>query len=297
MELPQGIETKYSISKDHVLKLLANLYGQKQAGSVWNQYLMDKLASIGLKQSAVDECIFYRNNIVFIVFTEYIDNGIFLGPSDQVLTQVIQEIKDTGLDAKDQGYPSDCVGVNVHKFADDAIISDVGLKDKYIKNVPANASLHLHAFKSSPHFNGNFNYCLVVGKLNYLAQTTTPDMMYATHQIAKYSSDPQKEHSESITYLVKYLCRTHNLGLKFRPNPKRGFDCFCDADVPGNWNELLAPTDSSTANSCSGWILFYTACPIIWASKLQSQIAYPLLKQSTLHFLLLYVIQYPSCTY
>ncbi len=29
MELPQGVENKYSTSKDHVSKLLANLYGQK----------------------------------------------------------------------------------------------------------------------------------------------------------------------------------------------------------------------------------------------------------------------------
>ena len=34
MELPQGIQTKTGNSKDHVLKLLKNIYGQKQAGRV-----------------------------------------------------------------------------------------------------------------------------------------------------------------------------------------------------------------------------------------------------------------------
>ncbi len=95
---------------------MANLYGQNQAGRVWNQYLFDKLASIGFKQSAADEFIFYSYSIIFIV---YGDNGIFLGPSNQVLTQVIQEIKDTGLDIEDQGYPSNYVGVDVQKQADD----------------------------------------------------------------------------------------------------------------------------------------------------------------------------------
>jgi hypothetical protein len=32
MELPKGIKTKHGNSKDHVLKLLQNIYGQKQAG-------------------------------------------------------------------------------------------------------------------------------------------------------------------------------------------------------------------------------------------------------------------------
>ncbi len=42
MKLPQGIETAKGNSKDHVLKLLKNIYGQKQAGCVWNEYLVDK---------------------------------------------------------------------------------------------------------------------------------------------------------------------------------------------------------------------------------------------------------------
>ena len=32
MELPQGIDTKHGNSKDHVMRLLQNIYGQKQAG-------------------------------------------------------------------------------------------------------------------------------------------------------------------------------------------------------------------------------------------------------------------------
>jgi hypothetical protein len=31
--------------------------------------------------------------------------------------------------------------------------------------------------------------------------------------------------------------------------------------------------DPSTAKSRSGWIVFYAACPVCWASKLQSQVA------------------------
>jgi len=39
MELPQGIQTATGNSKDHVLKLLKNIYGQKQAGRVWNSFV------------------------------------------------------------------------------------------------------------------------------------------------------------------------------------------------------------------------------------------------------------------
>jgi hypothetical protein len=99
-----------------------------------------------------------------------------------------------------------------------------------VKLVPAKVSLQLHAFKDEPVLNLNFNYRSAVGKLNYLAQTTRLDIMYSTHQIAKYSSDPRQSHGEAILYLVRYLKKTCNLGLKFKPDPKKGSECYCDAN-------------------------------------------------------------------
>jgi hypothetical protein len=131
----------------------------------------------------------------------------------------------------------------------------------------------LHAFKDEPAFDLDFNYRSAVDKLNYVAQTTRPDIMYATHQIAKYSSDPRKPHGEAILHLVRYLKKTRDLGLKFKPEPGKGFECYCDADFSGNWNRSFAQVDPSTAKSRSGWILFYAACLVCWASKLQSQVA------------------------
>ncbi len=65
MELPQGIMTAHGNSKDHVLKLEKNIYGQKQAGRVWNSFLVDKLMSIGFTPSLIDDCVFFRDDIIF----------------------------------------------------------------------------------------------------------------------------------------------------------------------------------------------------------------------------------------
>jgi hypothetical protein len=98
----------------------------------------------------------------------------------------------------------------------------------------AKVSLQLHAFKDEPLFHLDFNYRSAVSKLNYLAQTTRPDIMYATHQIAKYLLNPKQSHGEAILYLVHYLKKMHDLGLKFKPDPKKGFECYCDANFSGN---------------------------------------------------------------
>jgi hypothetical protein len=110
-------------------------------------------------------------------------------------------------------------------------------------------SLQLHAYKDEPAFDLNISYRSTVSKLNYLAQTTRPYIMYAMHQIAKYLSDPRQLHGEAILYLVRYLKKMHNLGLKFKPDPKKGFECYCGADFSGNWNSEFAPVDPSTAKS------------------------------------------------
>ena len=104
MELPQGINIKNRNSKNHVLKLLANLYDQKQAGWVWNIYLVNKLQEINVKQSLIDDCVFYPSDVIFIV---YVNNGIFLGLSDKQLSGIINEMQNLELDIKDQGHPAD----------------------------------------------------------------------------------------------------------------------------------------------------------------------------------------------
>ena len=60
LKIPDGCETDEGSNKTHVLKLLKNVYGQKQAGRVWNDYLTGKLLGLGFKRSLIDECVFYR---------------------------------------------------------------------------------------------------------------------------------------------------------------------------------------------------------------------------------------------
>ena len=151
----------------------------------------------------------------------------------------------------------------------------MGLTDSKTKPVPAKVSLQHHAFKDQPNFDLDFNYRSAVEKLNYLAQTTRPDIMYAMHQIAKYSSasDPREPCGEAILCLVRYLKKTRDLRIRFKPNPEKGFECYCDADFSGNWNKRLAHVDPSTSKSRSGWVVFYAGCPVCWASNFQSQVA------------------------
>ena len=100
MKFPQGIRSGKGSRKTHVLKLTKNLYGQKQAGRVWFKYLADKLKKIGFKQSAVDECVFYRGPLIFFF---YVDDEVFICKENKIVDDAIKQLRYTGLELKDQG--------------------------------------------------------------------------------------------------------------------------------------------------------------------------------------------------
>jgi hypothetical protein len=184
----------------------------------WTSLEVDKLLEIDLKQSQIDDCIFYRGDVIFII---YVDNGIFLGSSDEQLSGIITEMRNLDLDIEDQGHPADYVGVNIKRMKDgsiglsqhaliDTIIQDADLQDSKVKAVLAKVNEHLHAHLDKAPFSLNFNYQSMIGKLNYLAQTTRPDIMYAMHQLTKYSSHPREPHGDDALYLVRYLKKTRD---------------------------------------------------------------------------------------
>ena len=76
-----------------------------------------------------------------------------------------------------------------------------------------------------------------------------------------------------MEYIARYLKGTSDLGLSFKPDIPKFFECFSDVNYCGNLSRSFAETDPSTAKSCSGWIISYAVCPIIWESKLQTHVA------------------------
>ncbi len=97
------------------MKFEKNTYGQKQAGRVWNSFLINKLTSMGFTTSIIDECVFFCDDITFMV---YVDDGIFIGSNDLQLKEVIKEIQDLGLNIEDKGHPVDYTSVNIKKLKD-----------------------------------------------------------------------------------------------------------------------------------------------------------------------------------
>ena len=70
------------------------MYGQKQAGRVWNEYLVSKLLEIGFQQSKFNECIFYKKDVIYLLYT---DDSIIMGPDRKEIDNTIKDIQHSGL--------------------------------------------------------------------------------------------------------------------------------------------------------------------------------------------------------
>ena len=119
---------------DYVLKLRHNVYGQTQAGRVWNQYLVDHLVNtVGFKQSKVNEYVSYHGNVIYVLYT---DDSILAGPSQDEIDQAISNIKGAGLNITVEGDVQDFLGVNIERHDDGTItFSQPHLIDKILQTV------------------------------------------------------------------------------------------------------------------------------------------------------------------
>lgn len=112
----------------------------------------------------------------------------------------------------------------------------------------------------------------MIGKLNYLAKSTRPDIEYAVHQCARFTSDPKEGHTKAVKLIGQYLLGTKDNGMICKPDGQ-SMTYYVDANFAGDWLPEIAMEDSSTARSRSGYVLLYSGCPVVWASKLQTKIA------------------------
>ena len=130
----------------------------------------------------------------------------------------------------------------------------------------------LHADLDKPEFAEEWNYRTLIGKLNFLALNSRPDIAFAVHQCARFCSNPRQTHGAAVKRIGRYLKTTPDSGLIFDPRGDHSLHAYCDADFAGRWTKKTSATRSSTLNR-TGFVILYSGCPILWHSKLQTEIA------------------------
>jgi hypothetical protein len=210
----------------------------------------------------------------------YVDDCLIFGQSTSVIDDLIKNLSSRYV-IGEQGSVQDFLGLRITTDTSGAvhfhqeglirsILQDLHLIDSASKPTPA---IHvLHPDENGPPREELWNYRSIIGKLNFLAQMTRPDISMAVHNCARFSAKPTSLHEQAVKRIGRYLAHTHTQGLTYRPNNNHSLDMYVDADFAGTWHREYAHLRGSCL-SRTGFVIIYNGCPIHWGSKLQSKIA------------------------
>jgi hypothetical protein len=153
------------------------------------------------------------------------------------------------------------------------ILDDMSMKSNTkTKEKAAPSSMILRRDLNGEPFNEEWDCRSIAGKLNFLDKSTRPESACAVHQCARFSGNPKQSHANAVKCLCRHLAGTKTKGLILRVDPTKSFEVHVDCDFTGNWVKEDAMNNPSTAKCRTGYIVSGGGCPVVWASKLQTEV-------------------------
>ena len=276
VEIPKGFEPKEG-PPDQVLKLQKTLYGLVQAPRAFYEHLGKNLSKRGFRPSEHDPCLWLHEDMVCLV---YVDDCIFSAKDKSKIDVMLKDLS-KDLELTIEGDVSAFLGIQIEKTAGGfkltqpglikRVIEATGLQDANPDHTPA-ANVPLGTDTEGELCNEDWEYASVVGMLMFLAQNSRPDIAFATHQCARFTHAPKASHAKAVKRIVRYLKGTSDKGIIMKPSGDLGVDCYVDADFAGLYG-VEDSQDPICAKSRTGYVITLSDCPLMWASKMQSEIS------------------------
>ena len=148
-----------------------------------------------------------------IIILVYVDDAILFSKDIIYIDEVLSSLK-SEFQLANAGFFNTCLGVSGNKIDKNMLkLSQPNLIEKIIKTLglenaktaPMPASIILAKDEDGEEREHNWNYRSVVGMLVYLQQTTRPDISFAVHQCARFSTDPKRSHEVAVKRIGHYF--------------------------------------------------------------------------------------------
>jgi len=273
LEIPEGV---IATSTNKVCRLHKSLYGLKQAPRSWNHKFDLFMKQFNLIPSKADPCVYIGNfNSGIIYLCIYVDDGLLLASSKEVLNVVLSELKAnfkiTGGDAnyyvgmeivRDIGnkrvfiHQSSYIKRVLHRF---------NMLDARSKETPADLGVSLH---SAGDVNGNSNnimYRQAIGSLIFLATVTRPDIAFIVNYLSRFMSNYNESHWNEVKKIFRYLKGTSGLGILYEKSTENTcLQGFSDADYA---------CDLDTRRSTTGYLFKLAGGAVTWGSLRQRTVS------------------------
>jgi hypothetical protein len=104
-------------------------------------------------------------------------------------------------------------------------------------------------------------YMSLLGKLQYIATATRPDIAYTVNRLALYTTNPSLQHHTALKWILRYLSGTKTHGITYKAVEDRSdfFHGYANA----------AYVNADDYKSTSGYVFITGEGAITWSSKKQ----------------------------
>ena len=144
----------------------------------------------------------------------YVDDFVVFANDSSNIPSFIANMKRRGYLLQDEGNIENFLGVNITETSDGKyemkqtglikdVLQELGLdhpQTKYDKYTTPAIEV-LHADLDKPEFAEEWNYRTLIGKLNFLALNSRPDIAFADYQCARFCSNPRQSHGSAMKLL------------------------------------------------------------------------------------------------
>ncbi|KAL5594731.1 hypothetical protein BROUX41_000556 [Berkeleyomyces rouxiae] len=270
MHPPPGLR---NIPKGQVLKLNKAIYGLKQASREWYNTASEYFRSVGFVISEVDPCLFYNPDKQLIVLL-YVDDILVIGKTaaiDWYHMKLNNRFK-----FKHLGPVSRFLGMVVRRDQEkrtltisqqpyvEEILHDYDFIDNRRRpvNSPVTEECDLRPRQDHEALCDVTEYQKLMGKLNYLATMTRPDIAFAVSKHCQFMHAPTDRHMSSAKHILRYLRSHPARALTYGTPSEQGPRLlgYSDANFGAEWDERYSTT---------GYIFMSAGAPISWKSKRQ----------------------------
>ena len=275
MQHPPGYKAPEAGSR--VLRLIKTLYGLKQSGRRWYQKLTSIFTSLGFRQCAVDQAVFFKSDqkaAELTVVAVHVDDCTIAASSARLVDALKAGMR-RHVEVTDLGELHWMLGIEIRRDKDagtvhlsqrayiDSILRRYNLNDLKPLSTPMDTQIRLtseQAPQSATEFAAmrDVPYREAVGALNWAALATRPDIAFAVATVARFAAKPGLAHWEAVKRIYRYLAGTRDLWLSYGET-KRTLEGYADAD--GSMAE--------DRRAISGYAFLIDGGAVSWSSKRQ----------------------------
>jgi hypothetical protein len=274
---PEGLDPM----KTYVWVLDKSLYGTMDAGHNFQHEVVGSFESLGYYRSLADPCIHSRSTDGAHTITSTYTDDIFGISSTRSAGHIASDELDTCFETKDLGEPNYILGIEItqdkaagtitlsQRTFFERMLEQFGMADCNPKTTPLPIGIVLSendcpTTDADKAYMKDKPYREVLGKFNWGANGTRPDLDYGSGVLSRYQSNPGPAHWKAMVHMMGYIKGTLDYSITYHSGIPISPVTYVDASYAD---------DFDTRRSTAGYGVWMAGGLVSWSSKRQPTVA------------------------